>query len=140
MLQEHLSEKAQYERKEGLSSTQIKSLVFTSVPVLSLRSAEEQKYPFSLTPVADTSPKFVAHVGRHMREVAIAAIPFSAYDDSDKSSETEPGDRSGMDDSGNEIDEYEGDGLSQLISDWKNASTLQSSMEPTLYTNPKDVA
>ncbi len=105
MLQEHLSETAQYELKEGLSTAQIKSLVFTSEPVLSLPSAEEQKFPFCLTPVADTSPKFVAHVGRHMREVAIAAILFSAYDDSDKSSEIDPGDRSGMDDYGNESDE-----------------------------------
>jgi hypothetical protein len=85
-------------------------------PVSMLPSAEELECPFCLTFLADSIPKFVAHVGRHMQEIAIAAIPFSAHDDSDKNLQTQQGNHSELTEPGDESDESEEEALSALES------------------------
>jgi hypothetical protein len=60
----------------------------TSLARIRSQSPEKQECPFCLTVVANTIPKFGAHVGQHLREISIAAIPWSVFGDSGYRSET----------------------------------------------------
>lgn len=85
-------------------------------PTSMLPLAEELECPFCSTFPADSIPKFVAHVGRHMREIAIAAIPFSAPDESDKNPQTQQGNDPELTEPGDESDRSEEEALPALES------------------------
>jgi hypothetical protein len=48
--------------------------------------AREQKCPFCLTVPGDTKRTFASHVGKHMQDIALAALPLFADSDSDDAS------------------------------------------------------
>jgi len=77
---------------------------------------ETQERPFCLTEEANSIPKYGAHVGQHLREIAIAAILYPASINSGDDFETYRGEDSGGDETDSEDDGLRIDGRSEPAS------------------------
>jgi hypothetical protein len=128
LCREHIQRTHQGTDCQLLTQEQLDDLIYTASRVQS-QPANKQECPFCLTVVADTIPKFGAHVGQHMQEIAIAAIPFSAHNALGDDFETRQDKDSGVDETSSESDQHQIDQLSGLKRlDWM----LDKTSIPTL--------
>jgi hypothetical protein len=130
LCREHIQRTHEGTDYQLLTQEQLDDLIYIASRVQS-QPANKQECPFCLTVVADTIPKFGAHVGQHMREIAIAAIPFSAHNAVGDDFETRQDEDSGVDETDSESDQLQMDQLSGLkrfdwMPDETSIPTLQS--------------